>query len=298
MAAFQALGPFISTFADPSLTALLHNENGEIVITDPEQLKIRLNLLEESRFEAKLSSSEEITSQTVDAENTANNNNVGDSSSSGGSAEELANNNNNNSNNNIVVVMEEDEDEWSAQLVATSSPNKSAEERRADQYFERRTTAAGDTTADYSEFMYWREPIMADLVDIDLDAEMTEDEVVDLGIDDLTKKVQAPARDMDKLSLSDEQDRENSNSPLQQEESAMAADCSVSGETESRSEQELSPNSEQQKETSQPEQEEPASNEQTGSSLDEQESGSEQDNKSENSSDEHQSSSNESGEYD
>jgi len=41
MAAFQALGPFISTFADPAITALLHNENGEIVITDPDQLAER-----------------------------------------------------------------------------------------------------------------------------------------------------------------------------------------------------------------------------------------------------------------
>jgi serine/threonine-protein phosphatase 4 regulatory subunit 1 len=41
MAAFQALGPFISTFADPAITALLHNENGEIVITDPDQLADR-----------------------------------------------------------------------------------------------------------------------------------------------------------------------------------------------------------------------------------------------------------------
>merc|ERR1719510_906668 len=42
MAAFQALGPFISTFADPMISALLHNQNGEIVITDPAQLADRL----------------------------------------------------------------------------------------------------------------------------------------------------------------------------------------------------------------------------------------------------------------
>ena len=42
MAAFQALGPFISTFADPLITALLQNQNGEIVITDPAQLAERL----------------------------------------------------------------------------------------------------------------------------------------------------------------------------------------------------------------------------------------------------------------
>ena len=42
MAAFQALGPFISTFADPLITSLLQNQNGEIVITDPKQLADRL----------------------------------------------------------------------------------------------------------------------------------------------------------------------------------------------------------------------------------------------------------------
>ena len=30
MTAYQALGPFISTFADSQITALLHNDNGEI----------------------------------------------------------------------------------------------------------------------------------------------------------------------------------------------------------------------------------------------------------------------------
>merc|ERR1711971_640616 len=49
MTAYQALGPFISTFADPAITALLHNENGEIVITDPDQLAERLNALEKER---------------------------------------------------------------------------------------------------------------------------------------------------------------------------------------------------------------------------------------------------------
>merc|ERR1719319_952935 len=42
MAAFQALGPFISTFADPEVTALLRNENGEIVVTDTAALAVRL----------------------------------------------------------------------------------------------------------------------------------------------------------------------------------------------------------------------------------------------------------------
>merc|ERR1719239_599370 len=48
MAAFQALGP--------SITTLLHNENGEIIITDPDQLADRLNSLELTRQQQKQSS--------------------------------------------------------------------------------------------------------------------------------------------------------------------------------------------------------------------------------------------------
>merc|ERR1712172_277884 len=48
MTAYQALGPFISTFADSNITALLHNDNGEIVITDRELLAQRLEDLEKA----------------------------------------------------------------------------------------------------------------------------------------------------------------------------------------------------------------------------------------------------------
>merc|ERR1712083_887611 len=51
MTAYQALGPFISTFADSNITALLHNDNGEIVITDRELLAQRLEDLEKSNDE-------------------------------------------------------------------------------------------------------------------------------------------------------------------------------------------------------------------------------------------------------
>jgi hypothetical protein len=53
MTAFQALGPFISTFADSNITALLHNDNGEIVITDRELLAQRLDDLERLREEKR-----------------------------------------------------------------------------------------------------------------------------------------------------------------------------------------------------------------------------------------------------
>ena len=59
MAAFQALGHFISTFADPSITGLLNYDNGEIVITDPEQLSIRLTELEEQRAKEALDEKQE-----------------------------------------------------------------------------------------------------------------------------------------------------------------------------------------------------------------------------------------------
>ena len=51
MTAYQALGPFISTFADSNITTLLHNDNGEIVITDRELLAQRLEDLEQARAE-------------------------------------------------------------------------------------------------------------------------------------------------------------------------------------------------------------------------------------------------------
>merc|ERR1719242_1480024 len=64
MTAYQALGPFISTFADSNITALLHNDNGEIVITDREMLAQRLEDLEkaeelESNVTVKVNNPEE-----------------------------------------------------------------------------------------------------------------------------------------------------------------------------------------------------------------------------------------------
>ncbi len=54
MTAFQALGPFISTFADASITGLLQNDNGEIVITDREMLAERLDDLEKVREDIRV----------------------------------------------------------------------------------------------------------------------------------------------------------------------------------------------------------------------------------------------------
>lgn len=59
MTAYQALGPFISTFADANITALLHNDNGEIVITDRDLLASRLDDLEIARAEEQRDQAEE-----------------------------------------------------------------------------------------------------------------------------------------------------------------------------------------------------------------------------------------------
>lgn len=34
IAAYQSLGPFISTFADPGVTSMVYNKNGELVLTN------------------------------------------------------------------------------------------------------------------------------------------------------------------------------------------------------------------------------------------------------------------------
>merc|ERR1719278_342612 len=155
MAAFQALGPFISTFADPAITALLHNENGEIVITDPDQLAERLNTLEKERGKNdKLDSQssqklkDTSLSQRTSSQNTENNNNT--------------------------VHMDTAEDAWGSELVARNTQT-SAEEERASRYLE---------SEGYSTFLYWRDPV-ADLVDIDLAEQEEELEVVKTELSNL-----------------------------------------------------------------------------------------------------------------
>jgi hypothetical protein len=69
MTAYQALGPFISTFADSNITALLHNDNGEIVITDRELLAQRLEDLEKAAEDQETSSSSSTTTVTVKVNN-------------------------------------------------------------------------------------------------------------------------------------------------------------------------------------------------------------------------------------
>jgi serine/threonine-protein phosphatase 4 regulatory subunit 1 len=41
MSAYKTLGPFISTFAYPSITRLSYNQNGELVILGPDGFEFR-----------------------------------------------------------------------------------------------------------------------------------------------------------------------------------------------------------------------------------------------------------------
>jgi len=192
MAAFQALGPFISTFADPAITALLHNENGEIVITDPDQLAERLNSLgmeDESvgpcnQHKSSLSSTESSKTQpNCSSQNYQNNNR---------NTQETIDIN---TVNNNPVMMETDDDNWAAELVTTS--NTSPEERRAAQYLT--TMESSKSNYVYSSFLYWRDPVPdLDLVDVDLDDHDLDDHDHDHQVNDETELDQVRA-DLSKL---------------------------------------------------------------------------------------------------
>lgn len=41
MSAFQTLGPFITTFAEPSITGLAYNQQGELVLMNPEGFEFK-----------------------------------------------------------------------------------------------------------------------------------------------------------------------------------------------------------------------------------------------------------------
>lgn len=135
MAAFQALGPFISTFADPLITALLHNENGEIVITDTDQL-------------AKVVESREKVEHA--AENPKDNSN---DSSHLESKKEVSGRD----DDSAIPMDLSSESDWSAEPVTTLNDGESPEEKRASAWHEK--------NMDYYSFMYWREPV----IDLDID---------------------------------------------------------------------------------------------------------------------------------
>lgn len=139
MAAYQALGPFISTFADPSITALLHNDNGEIVVTEPGSLAKRLDELEEEREAERLS-------------------------------RPSSSNSNNSQSANAVIGSPGESMDFSDDSNATNSSlmsdpkDVSFEERRASSLAEsgeksKKTTTTSDVDESYNSFNYWREPL-------------------------------------------------------------------------------------------------------------------------------------------
>ena len=148
MAAFQGLGPFISTFADPLITALLQNQNGEIVITDPDQLAERLAKVVAVANEV----AERDQKETREREETEMDL----------SLDEVRN----------VIQLEETGD-------------TSFEEKRAKTYEE---------PAEYTSFLFWREPvsdIFVEDIDIleDLDVIETQVEHKESGANEITKVI-------------------------------------------------------------------------------------------------------------
>ena len=172
MAAFQALGPFISTFADPAITALLHNENGEIVITDPDQLAERLQTLEKRREEEEAKEGGKSSNSTTKSSfHTARDSSKPAANSSS------HNHQNRNRNEGVdiadanlnIVHMEMDGDSWAAEMVSTAKA--SPEETRAEKYM----ADSSSSNYAYSSFLYWRDPVPdIDLVNVDLEEDISE----------------------------------------------------------------------------------------------------------------------------
>ena len=165
MAAFQALGPFISTFADPDITALLHNENGEIVIINTDLLVEKLLRIEEERDTSQKDNQNHV-NNNADKENTKNNN---------------------------IVEMETEEDDWTSELMVTSST--SPEETRAEKYLSSSTDPEGVSSSSsvpdstYSTFLFWREPVPClNLTDVDLAEELFDN----INLDDENSNNEGP----------------------------------------------------------------------------------------------------------
>ena len=173
MAAFQALGPFISTFADASITSLLHNDDGEIVITDTEQLALRLEEVEAEREQekankkAKLVLPNPVPSVTSTPENSAEQGNTSMDESSD----------------------DESSDKASSRFIVSPSQELSTDEQRAKSYLDKvnqqgdgETSPASSTTSnneDFSSFLYWREPLPS----VDLPEQDPEEDETVISVD-------------------------------------------------------------------------------------------------------------------
>lgn len=143
MTAYQALGPFISTFADPNITALLHNDNGEIIITDYELLVQRLDLEKEEIIQAEINPDEQqvvvIKSDCDEEENNEEQEVIQDMDMSEEEIEE--------------TEEAKENEHLSRKIVHSKSLNDlSPEEDRAKNY-------QMTTSESFNNFLYWRDPL-------------------------------------------------------------------------------------------------------------------------------------------
>ncbi|ELT87826.1 hypothetical protein CAPTEDRAFT_156976 [Capitella teleta] len=160
MSAFQALGGFISTFADPSVTGLYFNEDGTLVSANPDEF---------------LSTKDEDEEVVVEEEEEAGG---GDSSSPAESPVVPVSTDNCDNNNKVIAMDIEDE-----QSCDTSSPDEgpSLEEKRAEDYKQRQEASNNNkplleslqlpaedsdpfiedvqSPESFTSFIFWREPL-------------------------------------------------------------------------------------------------------------------------------------------
>merc|ERR1719266_2921757 len=196
MTAYQALGPFISTFADSQITALLHNDNGEIVITDRDLLSDRLDELEQIRAEQK---ENEVENPSEQQQQQADQSIITPSSSSSPSPKPSSQSSStaSSSSNHVVEDMDlshDDVNENNTEAVGASSSTTtttttklvhsrsegdlSLEEERAKAYNSKNqennnnnnttpqsvagsSTSGGSLTSSesFNNFLYWRDPV-------------------------------------------------------------------------------------------------------------------------------------------
>ena len=166
MTAYQALGPFISTFADSNITSLLHNDNGEIVITDRELLAQRLEDLEQARAEEQEEEAEKQV-ENEDESKPSLSDQVCDDPEEAKEVEDES-----------VIQMdidtEDDEDDKDEEkdeqhLRSSSNSNKivhskslgdlSLEEERANNYSSSQSSSKMTSSESFNNFHYWRDPL-------------------------------------------------------------------------------------------------------------------------------------------
>ena len=165
MTAYQALGPFISTFADSNITSLLHNDNGEIVITDRELLAQRLEDLEQARAEEQEEEAEKQV-ENEDESKPSLSDQVCDDPEEAKEVEDES-----------VIQMDidtenddEDENEQKEEhLGSLSSSSKivhskslgdlSLEEDRANNYSSSQSSSKMTSSESFNNFLYWRDPL-------------------------------------------------------------------------------------------------------------------------------------------